>query len=1001
MPIRRLPEDGAAAGIYTLLEAIDTMPPVLSRAESAFDRLAGSVTGALDRIGAALDALERLRPVVPSPGTQIPQFQEAAFTSSDVDLLSLGEDRLHLEDLITDSMVEQVAASENIASAQEDAARRSDAAWGTLTNDIVGDFDRAFAGISENGADAFSFIWRDMASGLGQAMSAIDWDDVLGEGAGSLASAASGILGALGGGGSGSGGGLSGLFEVGGSLLSSFLPSLGGAGASAGAGGSFLTGITGSLGSLASLGSAGTIGAIASVAALGLNELFKDEDYPFAKAVIGIEGGTPTAESSFELDDGPLDDLLQLQDRVLTALDSMTDQLGVAFSGNAANFLQIGYSSGRKSNLPTGYFVGGLETTGDFATGADLSGIEDEEELIARAIELSFAKAVRDGNLTGLSDNPGTDTRSQKTFEAGIENLLAAPFESLETSLRRIDFLASFEKTVALFSDGAESVDAYTRSLQAQRGAIEEVARTAAGDAFKPIREFLEDAAVLFSGNQETDAAADLRLDQTGDTVRGMARDLLDTLSLAGTEAPLEGFALLYEQQAAQITALVPALEALNQELQSLGLETIDVAAEINAANDALSAEVRTLFLQELNAGLTPEWTAAQQALAERDSLLQQAEQLGYGQDQATLGKIEGGFTAQLDRIGFTFSESGDLVQTFADRIEAATAGLNRQVTAQENSVGELLRLAENLTSARQDFALDSSLSPHSPLDRLAQARTGFEELATASADGDLEAREDLAASARTYLTLAREVHASSQAYTDIFYQVDAVLASALHETKAQITAAERQLDVLIEIRDRLEPQSSSGGTPQYQSDGSGQYQSGGSNSPFAGYDLGYTPETNLAILTALDAAGLPLPSGFGEGQLTRLRAENAAVNAVVTAMGFATGGIMTANGPAQTAPYNGGITSDVSVALFGEGSQPEAYVPLPDGRSIPVTLSLPANDDSGRNGETPDALRLQRADSRALVQELRSLNREVAALRDDNERLSRVLGRAFSRQTA
>lgn len=1000
MPIRRLPEDGAAAGVYTLLEAIDTMPPVLSRAESAFDRLAGSVTGALDRIGAALDNLERLRPTVPSPGAQIPQLQDAAFTSADADLLSLGEDRLHLEDLITDSMVEQLTASENIASAQEDAARRSDAAWGTLTDDIVGDFDRAFAGISENGAETFSFIWRDMASGLGQTISAIDWDGILGDGAGSLASAASSILGSIGGGGGGSGGGFSGLFEAGGTLLSSFLPGMGGAGA--GAGGSFLTGITGSLGSLASLGSAGTIGAIASVAALGLNELFKDKDYPFAKAVIGIEGGTPTAESSFELDDGPLDNLLQLQDRVLTALDAMTDRLGVAFSGNAANFLQIGYSSGRKSNLPTGYFVGGLETTGDFATGADLSGIEDEAELIARAIELSFAKAVRDGNLTGLSDDAGADQQSQRTFEAGIEKLLAAPFENLETSLRRIDFLASFEKTVALFRDGSESVDAYTRSLQAQRAAIEEVGRAAAGDTFEPIRLFLEDAAALFGGVEEPDAAADLRKDQAGGAVRGMARDLLDTLSLTGTEAPLKGFALLYEQQATQIAALVPALEALNQELQALGLETIDVAAEINAANAALTSEVRDLFLQELDAGLSPERAAAQQALAERDSLLQQAEQLGYGQDQEILGKIEANFAAQLDRIGFTFSESGDLVQTFADSIEAATAGLDRQITAQENSVGEFLRLAENLTSARQDFALDSSLSPQSPLDRLAQARTGFEELAAASADGDLEAREDLAASARTYLTLAREVHASSQAYTDIFYQVDAVLASALHETKAQITAAERQLDVLIEIRDRLEPQSSSGGTPQYQSDGGGQYQSGGGGgSPFAGYDLGYNPDTNLAILTALDAAGLPLPSGFGEGQLTRLRAENPAVNAVVTAMGFATGGIMTADGPAQTAPYNGGITSDVSVALFGEGSQPEAYVPLPDGRSIPVTLSLPANDDSGSNGETPDALRLQRADSRELVQELRSLNREVAALRDDNERLSRVLGRAFSRQTA
>ena len=35
----------------------------------------------------------------------------------------------------------------------------------------------------------------------------------------------------------------------------------------------------------------------------------------------------------------------------------------------------------------------------------------------------------------------------------------------------------------------------------------------------------------------------------------------------------------------------------------------------------------------------------------------------------------------------------------------------------------------------------------------------------------------------------------------------------------------------------------------------------------------------------------------------------------------------------------NGGIANTPQLALFGEGRMNEAYVPLPDGRSIPVTL--------------------------------------------------------------
>ena len=53
-----------------------------------------------------------------------------------------------------------------------------------------------------------------------------------------------------------------------------------------------------------------------------------------------------------------------------------------------------------------------------------------------------------------------------------------------------------------------------------------------------------------------------------------------------------------------------------------------------------------------------------------------------------------------------------------------------------------------------------------------------------------------------------------------------------------------------------------------------------------------------------------------------------------------AKGGVMSEFGPVQLRKYAaGGIANSPQLALYGEGSQREAYVPLADGRSIPVTV--------------------------------------------------------------
>jgi len=96
---------------------------------------------------------------------------------------------------------------------------------------------------------------------------------------------------------------------------------------------------------------------------------------------------------------------------------------------------------------------------------------------------------------------------------------------------------------------------------------------------------------------------------------------------------------------------------------------------------------------------------------------------------------------------------------------------------------------------------------------------------------------------------------------------------------------------------------------------------------------------------------------------------------------GFAMGGIMTGNGPMRLTRYaGGGIANSPQLAMFGEGSRPEAYVPLPDGRTIPVTMkngggtSVVVNVDasgSSVQGNQPDATALGRVVGAAVQAEL------------------------------
>ncbi|WP_369427602.1 tape measure protein [Providencia sp. PROV236] len=63
----------------------------------------------------------------------------------------------------------------------------------------------------------------------------------------------------------------------------------------------------------------------------------------------------------------------------------------------------------------------------------------------------------------------------------------------------------------------------------------------------------------------------------------------------------------------------------------------------------------------------------------------------------------------------------------------------------------------------------------------------------------------------------------------------------------------------------------------------------------------------------------------------------------------FANGGIMSSLGEIPLKAYaKGGIATSPQLALFGEGSHNEAYVPLPDGRRIPVNMNIKGDAGGG-----------------------------------------------------
>jgi hypothetical protein len=298
--------------------------------------------------------------------------------------------------------------------------------------------------------------------------------------------------------------------------------------------------------------------------------------------------------------------------------------------------------------------------------------------------------------------------------------------------------------------------------------------------------------------------------------------------------------------------------------------------------------------------------------------------------------------------------QSKTKLQAWTAALQAATREIDSQAQALTQQKSTWEKLGQSMKTTRESLLIDKGLSPLSAGDRYAEISRRYADAAARAGKGDTAAIEELPDLTRTLLEASKENFGATEEYYADFQRTQAALQASETLAERQVAIAEQQLAKLDEVKRALERQA--GGNPDR--------------------NWGGNPVRNHLIAQLTGYTG-----DFGSGGYGRFAAAlpanlRQAADQIAATINFAEGGIMTPLGAVPLNRYGfGGVALGPQLALFGEGRMAEAYVPLPDGRSIPVTLR---SANTGRGGVGWGGAN----DNAGLVAELRALRVEVAQLR-------------------
>ncbi|GHA11376.1 hypothetical protein GCM10007989_02100 [Devosia pacifica] len=405
-----------------------------------------------------------------------------------------------------------------------------------------------------------------------------------------------------------------------------------------------------------------------------------------------------------------------------------------------------------------------------------------------------MTKAFRDVKDQALEFEEVAQEADNFDLVAEIQDSVNQFFHFLNT-----DFMLGFQGTIDALRSGQGMSGAFV-TAQSEVTDLREELKGFVADA-----QFMGDELARLSGKDLTEETA-ARVAEARDAAQAYALSIL-----AGADAQTE-----YEDATATARGQASALQVT---LEQLGMEADKAAAAIDDALNVALAKLTGEYLNEVNSSINDlsglgYLNDIMEAQADYQASLRDAAALGLDGSLAmrelnlSLADIvqSAGLSAEhLDMLAAAFPLMSGLIDTLAGQeamqtVADARADLRRayddEISIIESTISRLERFTRSIREFRAEMRIDAS-SPLGQRDQMEEALRQFRETAGLALSGDQEAQDRLTDVSQSALDEARAYYASSEAYAEIWREIDATLSQVESSAGRQLTEAQRQMDLL------------------------------------------------------------------------------------------------------------------------------------------------------------------------------------------------------------